>query len=271
MRRAFLFAAALAAAALPACSAPDAPDRERAGRSSPNAAEPRPSEEGTKPPANRLAELGLVRSPPAKLIEACKRVARQTNLTVYCPPVVPKGPVEAPVKRHENAYVFGNEGTYMLSLQSESLVDRDAAKKNNPDFPNFPNRPRGGDYAWNALSASHWVVAALRPARLLRRNSRQDLLFPSGQYEVEPRHFTVKGVRATVITGDIAAGGLASSAHAIVFWQIGDTGYMASAHFDHQAAVAEQIARGLIKQMVECPPRSPDRRSEMCKRVFPTS
>ncbi len=131
------------------------------------------------------------------------------------------------MKRHENAYVFGDEGTYVFSLQSESLVDRNAAKENNPDFPNFPNRPRGGDYAWTALQARHWVVAALRPARLLRRISREDLLFPGGQYEVEPRHFTVKGVRATVITADIAGGGLASSAHPIVFWQIGDTGYIA--------------------------------------------
>jgi hypothetical protein len=156
-----------------------------------------------------------------------------------------------------------------FSLQSESLVDRNAAKENNPDFPNFPNRPRGGDYAWNALQARHWVVAALRPARLLRRISREDLLFPGGQYEVEPRHFTVKGVRATVITADIAGGGLASSAHPIVFWQIGDTGYIASVHFDHQAPVAEEIARGLIEQMVECPRRSPDRGSETCQWVFP--
>jgi hypothetical protein len=271
MKRAIRCAVALPAAALPACSAPDEPDRERGGRSSPNAAEPRPGEKGTNPPADRLAELGLVRSPPANLIEACKRVARQTNLTVYCPPVVPEGPVEAPVKRHENAYAFGEEDTYVFSLQSESLVDRNAARKNNPDFPNFPNRPRGDDFAWNALSASHWVVAALRPARLLRRILREDLLFPGGQYEVEPRHFTVRGVRATVITGDIAAGGLASSAHAIVFWRIGGTGYMASVHFDNQAPVAEQIARRLIKQMVECPPRSPDRGSQTCKWTSPRS
>jgi hypothetical protein len=177
------------------------------------------------------------------------------------------------VKRHENAYVFGDEDFYFLSLQSGSLVDRDAARRSNPDFPSFPNRPRGGDFAWNSFAARHWVVAAARPARLVRRSVDQRL-HPRSQrakYESEPRHFTVKGVRATVLTGDIAAGGIASSAHAIVVWRLGDTGYLASVHFDHQAPVAEKIARGLIEQMVDCPPRSRARRSQSCKWVFPTT
>jgi hypothetical protein len=232
---------------------------------------PRESRSGvprTEPSASRL-----VTGPPANLIEACKRVARQTDLTVYCPPVVPKGSVEAPVKRRGNAGVFADEGSYTLSLQSESLADRDAARKDNPDFPNVPNRPRGGDFAWNSFAATHWVVAAARPARLVRRSVDQRLQHPSQgvAYESEPRHFTAKGVRATVLTGDIAAGGMASSAHAIVYWQLAGTGYLASVHFDHQAPVAVKIARGLIEQMVDCPPRSRAPRSESCKWVFPTT
>jgi hypothetical protein len=94
---------------------------------------------------------------------------------VYCPPVVPRGPVEAPEQRHKNAYVFGDKYSYGLSLQSESLADRNAAKKSNPDFPNFPSRPRGGDFTWNSFAAK----------------------------------FMVNRVRATVLTGDIASSGTA--------------------------------------------------------------
>jgi hypothetical protein len=115
----------------------------------------------------RLARLGLVLGPPPNLIRACRRVARDTPLTVYCPPIVPEGHVEAPKRRHENAYVFGDEHGYGLSLQSESLVDPGRARAYDPQGPpiTFPNRPRDYDYVWDPLAAKHWVVAATRPAR----------------------------------------------------------------------------------------------------------
>jgi len=199
------------------------------------------------------------------VIESCRRAARRTSLeAVYCPPLVPRGPVEV-----QGGASGGGKGYYLLSYESPSLVDREDAMRHNPDFPNFPNRPRGGDFAWNSFSAAHWVVAAERPARLLLKTAREDLHFPAQQYDSRPRHFTVKGVRATVIPGDIAGPALASTAHAIVFWRIGATGYLVSVHFDHQAPVAARIARALIKQMVACPPRSRARRPESCKWVFP--
>lgn len=266
-------AAVLLAAAFGACDGGDRSDREPAARTSPSGTERGPSTGGTKPGADRLEQLGLVRGPSRNLVEACRRVARRTKLSVYCPPVVPRGPVEAPTQRHENAYVFGDRYSYGLSLQSDSLADRDAAKKSNPAFPNFPSRPRGGDSTWNSFAAQHWVVAARRPARLVRKlvDERRQPQFRGTEHQSKPRHFTANGVRATVFTGDIASSGTAGSAHAIVFWQIGGTGYEASVHFDHQAALAVEIARGLIEQMVECAPRAPDRVPETCKWVFPAT
>jgi hypothetical protein len=108
------------------------------------------------PAGERLARLGLTLGPPANLIEACKRVARQTPLTVYCPPIVPHGPVEPPRRRHENAYVYGDQRGYGLSLQSKSLIDPERAQAYDPDGPPimFPNRPRDADFVWDPLLPS---------------------------------------------------------------------------------------------------------------------
>jgi hypothetical protein len=117
----------------------------------------RPAKTSVNVPAReRLARLGLTLGPPANLVEACKRVARQTPLTVYCPPIVPRGPVEAPSRRHENAYVYGDEQGYGLSLQSELLIDPERARAHDPDGPpiTFPNRPEEADFVWDHLPPS---------------------------------------------------------------------------------------------------------------------
>jgi hypothetical protein len=93
--------------------------------------------------------------------------------------------------------------------------------------------------------------------------------YPQAEYKSQPQQFTVKGVEATLLTGDIAGGGFAASGHAIAYWQIDGTLYQASVHFDDKAPVAEAIARGLIAQMVECDPGSTPYRSGVCKWVFP--
>lgn len=224
------------------------------------------------PTEDRLAQLGLVGSPPANLIEACQAVARQTGLeAVYCPAVVPKGPVDAPAHgRVENALVAGGKRYYMLSLQSESLVDPEKAADYDADgpFSYFPGRPRGRDFAWHPFEAKHWVVAAERPAWRLRRAVDNRFGFPDRKYKTAARQFTVKGVTATVLTGDIAGYWFASRNHVIVYWQIENIGYLVSVHYDDKAPVAEEIARGLISQMVDCAPHSTGRESQVCNWVF---
>jgi hypothetical protein len=225
---------------------------------------------GSLPSEQRLARLGLVVGPPANLIRACRRVARDTPLTVYCPPIVPEGPVEAPKRRRENAYVFGDERGYGLSLQSESLIDPDKARAYDPQGPpiTFPNRPRDGDYAWNPFAAKHWVVAATAPARGIAKSVDASIAYPRAEVRSRPRRFTVDGIEATLVTGDLAGSGFAGTGHAIVYWTIGDTFHQASVHFDDKARVAEMIARGLIAQMADCDPSVPSRR-RICNWVFP--
>jgi hypothetical protein len=202
---------------------------------------------GSFPSEQRLARLGLVVGPPANLIRACRRVARDTPLTVYCPPIVPEGPVEAPRRRRENALVFGDERGYGLSLQSESLVD-----------------PGERD----PFAAKHWVVAATKPASRLVESVDASVTRPRADFRSRPRRFTLVGIEATLVTGDLAGSGFAGTGHAIVYWTIGDTLHQASVHFDDKARAAEMIARGLIAQMANCDPSVPSGR-RICKWVFP--
>lgn len=222
------------------------------------------------PSEQRLARLGLVVGPPANLIRACRRVARDTPLTVYCPPIVPEGPVEAPERRHGNAVVFGDEHGYGLSLESESLIDPDRARAYDPQGPpiTFPNRPREGDYAWDPFAAKHWGVAATAPARGLVETVDRSVAYPRLEFRSKPRRFILGGIEATLVTGDLAGSGFAGTGHAIVYWTIGDTFHQASVHFDDKARVAEMIARGLVAQMAYCDPSVPSGR-RICDWVFP--
>jgi hypothetical protein len=223
------------------------------------------------PGRERLARLGVRLGPPANLVAACKRVSRQTPFTVYCPPIVPQGPVEAPRRRHENAYVYGDRQGYGLSLQSESLIDPEKARAYDPDGPPimFPNRPRQPDFVWDPFAAQHWAVAATAPARVMLHAVDRSVGYPRDEIKSKPQHFTVKGIEATLLTGDIAGGGFAASGHAIAYWQIDNTLYQASAHFDDKAPVAEAIARALIFQMVECGSGSTAHHARVCDWVFP--
>jgi hypothetical protein len=226
---------------------------------------------GALPSPKRLASLGLSLGPPANLVKACRRVARQTPLTVYCPSIVPHGPVEAPRRRHENAYVYGDERGYGLSLQSESLIDPERARAYDPDCRpiTFPNRPTEADFVWDPFAAKHWAVAAYTPARVMLNSVDRSAAYPRAEFKSKPRRFTVEGVEATLLTGDIAGTGFASSGHAIAYWQIDNTLYQASVHFDDKAPVAEAIARGLIVQMAKCVPGSTADQSRVCDWVFP--
>jgi hypothetical protein len=80
--------------------------------------------------------------------------------------------------------------------------------------------------------------------------------YPRAEFKSKPQHFTVEGFEATLVVGDIAGTGFAASGHAIAYWQIDNTLYQASVHFDDKAPVAEAIAHGLMVQMVECVPGS---------------
>lgn len=230
---------------------------------------PGPRAEGL-PDERRLGELGLVIGPAANLIAACKRVARRTALTVYCPPVVPRGPVQIAKQRKENAYAFGEERLYGLSLQSDSLIDRERERRYERGGPpvTFPNRPGYGDHVWNPLAASHWVAAARTATEGAAETVDESAAYPRARFKSSPQRFTVDGVEATLVTGDVAGTGIAGSGHAIVYWQIDDVFYEASVHFDDKARAAKAIARGLIVQMVECGSGRTSGDFELCEWVF---
>jgi hypothetical protein len=200
--------------------------------------------EDSSPREDRLAELGLVSGPPANLIEQCKKLARETSLTVYCPPIVPDGPVE--VQAHGTA---AEADWYILGLESKSLADRREAKQDNPDFPRLRDGPR-----WSPYLARHWVVAGTRRWRSLAGSVDRRVQYPNARSHFGQRRnsIIVKGVRATVITGSTAGASFESSEHVIVYWRIGNAGYLASVHYGYHEQVAKEIARGLIRQMVDC-------------------
>jgi hypothetical protein len=167
--------------------------------------------------------------------------------------------------------VYGDEQGYGLSLQSESLIDPERARAYDPAGPpiTFPNRPIEADLVWDPFAAKHWAVAATAPAHVMMNAVDQSATYPRAEFKSKPHDFTVEGVHATLLTGDIAGTGFAGSGHAIAYWQIDNTLYQASVHFDDKAPVAEAIARGLIFQMVECVPDSTAHQPRVCEWVFP--
>jgi hypothetical protein len=220
---------------------------------------------------NRLAALGLVRGPPANLVANCKGVAKQAGLTVYCPPVVPKGKVDARLlgDRKGNVVSYGERDDYGLSLSSESLTQSPHSFKSDP-------------------AEGHWVLAASRPARRSRELIDNRIANPNHHYPQQAKHFTVQGIRATVLPVGLASGAFASADHELVYWRIGNAIYLASAHAaffsagrtssgerrtndasHHYAPIVEAIARGLIRETAGCRAGDYTPGSAACRWVFP--
>jgi alkanesulfonate monooxygenase SsuD/methylene tetrahydromethanopterin reductase-like flavin-dependent oxidoreductase (luciferase family) len=107
------------------------------------------------------------------------------------------------------------------------------------------------------------VVAATAPASGIAKSVDESVAYPRAEFRSRPRRFTVDGIEATLVTGDLAGSGFAGTGHAIVYWTIGDTFHQASVHFDDKARVAEMIARGLSAQMADCGPSVPSGRREV--------
>jgi hypothetical protein len=197
-------------------------------------------------------------------------VAKQAGLTVYCPPVVPKGKVDARLlgDRKGNVVSYGEQDDYGLSLSSKSLAQSPQSFKNDP-------------------AEGHWVLAASRPARRSKELIDNRIANPSYHYRQQAGHFTADGIRATVLPVGLASGAFASADHEVVYWRVGNAIYLASAHAaffstgrtssgerrttdasHHYAPIIEAIARGLIKETAECPPGD-YRPGPSCRLVFP--
>lgn len=203
-----------------------------------------------------LVSIGLTSDPPDDLRNACRALANKTDLTVFCPPVVPQGPVEV-----QGNGTGADSTSYALSLDSASLVDEGRAADYNAERPfdwkpanptYYPGRPRNSRSAWHPYHASHWVVFAGRPAGAVREQVDLRILYPGVDYATKPSRFEVNGVTATVLQGDIAGRGIMSADHVIITWTHRGVGYLASVHFDEHEDVARGIARGLIRSMTEC-------------------
>ena len=188
-----------------------------------------------------MERLGLSDQPPSALMEACSRVARETRLdAVYCPPVVPEGPVTVDSR---SGLFGGSPHTYWFSLSSSSLANRPTAR--------------------DPVESSHWVFYAAQPPARVEVGVNY-LGRPADQIP----HFAENGVRASVYTGKDAGPGWAVQGHASVYWEFNNVGYVASVHYDESIKIARQIARGLIRLMTRCDgPESPD--TGACDLVFP--
>jgi hypothetical protein len=161
-------------------------------------------------PAPDPSQLGL-RSPPAKLVNACHDLATNklpadTSLPlVYCPPAVPRGDLTLV---SVGPFGRGDTHTYYINVLSPSLphpyIER--ARKKGTDYP-----PPG-----------HWLVSASRPPSDQRSFLRDEGARRVGSEEVG-------GVSATV---QLVPSGAAAedSGHAVVYWQFHGVGYTASVH-----------------------------------------
>lgn len=223
-----------------------------------------PHREGDHP---QRADILSSVTPPA-IQKACTRVAKESPLAVYCPPIVPRGPVRR--GGEQGFFGQGQTGTYLLSFRSEVLAQS----------------PHG--FARNPYQG-HWLVAAAKPAHLVSDGVDPRRRYPGSSGPTQglvSRSQEIGGVDVTLLSGNTSAAGLASDGHLIAYWRVGKVGFMVSVHdlfrprprartgayFRVQSRrylpIVEGIARGLIEQIHNCPRGAGRRARATCDLVF---
>jgi hypothetical protein len=142
--------------------------------------------------------------------------------------------------------VYGEKQSYGFSLTSKELA---------------PSAKAFARYPW---TEGHWAVSAARPARSMFKAVEYANRCSSKLKSCSDRaHFTKSGIRATVLTHTRPETPPASGHHTIVYWRIGKTGYLVSVHAQYAGRfeerftpIAEEIARGMINQIGNCPDRA---------------
>jgi hypothetical protein len=193
-----------------------------------------------------VARLGLTRELPPRLLSACDRAARLTALeVVYCPPVVPAGPVAEVqfVDVFQQSFRVGRKfrhrpvgRSYRVHLVSPSLHDPES----------------GGHWAFEAGPPKdiHSVLHAL--TGIPGTGREKDLAVKS------TRSVTLAGVNAEVLHMARYPQGGIHGGHVVVRWNMRGTDYLISVHGYQNEERALAMADGLISLIRACPAGASD-------------
>ncbi len=181
------------------------------------------------------ARLGLTRSVPDRLKHACQAAARESDLAVFCPPLVPDGELSVSglgLDQTEES----RSSTYLIDLHSRAI-----------------DRPSNG----------HWVVAAGDAARLKLLTSEPSLPAPLSR-----RGLNLGGIPVTVYKlAPYEAGGGFYGGHIALAWTHDGLVYHVSVHGYQNGRRAIAIAKALIAQMTGCSQTEPPAQ-DPCDLIF---
>lgn len=187
-----------------------------------------------------LDRLGLTRSLPAKLTDACRRIQRRVDIAVYCPPVVPES--HPPPPQIEQAGPLGigfshgrvtrwTRDYYEANVQSGSWLDH--------------------------ASDGHWIFAAGSPRLVGRRINALPLQGPPtgmvASAVLTSRNVRIAGLMASVKRMARYPQGGINGGHVLVTWKVGATDYLVSIHGFQNEPRAVAMAEGLINEIRSCP------------------
>ncbi|HWI21673.1 MAG TPA: hypothetical protein VNT22_03560 [Baekduia sp.] len=174
---------------------------------------------------SRLAALGLTRNVPAVVRETCRMSSRQYDGVVFCPPIVPVGPIKrelrpGPVSSHPKRRV---PLSYALDFSSPSLE-------------------RFGGRSLNT-NGGHWTFEAGTDPTL-----RLQIRPPNVQAPIRTESLSISGRPATLtFMPPYDKGGGYYGGHVVVMWSEDGATYQLSIHGHGNAPRAIAMAKGLIE------------------------
>ena len=164
-----------------------------------------------------LDRLGLTRSLPAKLTDACRRIQRRVDIAVYCPPVVPES--HPPPPQIEQAGPLG--------------------------------------IGFSHGRVTRWIFAAGSPRLVGRRINALPLQGPPtgmvASAVLTSRNVRIAGLMASVKRMARYPQGGINGGHVLVTWKVGATDYLVSIHGFQNEPRAVAMAEGLINEIRSCP------------------
>jgi hypothetical protein len=195
----------------------------------------------TGPDNGDLARLGLTRDLPPRLVHACDEAADLSAIeVVYCPPVVPVGPVsdiqfvdlfQKAVRVRGKPRARPVPHSYRVHLDSPSIADRE--------------------------SLGHWAFEAGPPRQI------EAVLHPytedptshasAGESVLSARSVELSGIPSDLLRmARYPLGGI-HGGHVVVRWSFAGTDYLLSLHGYENEDRALAMAEGLIMLIQNCP------------------
>jgi hypothetical protein len=199
---------------------------------------------GATPPV-RAGSPKLTLELPHRLVFECRETGRRlTRGLLFCPPVVPRGPIDS----QNNLKTTALGGGYELNFVSPSLAGLD------------PVQPAG-----QRRHLGHWRFAAGPPEKF-----RFALKAPGDRKSLRPvARFTVSGVSVDVYERRATAYDI-DEGHVFALWNIAGRTYEMSVHGFENRPLVVAMTRGLVEEIVACDGSGDDPAPEggICRLVF---